>query len=75
MKAAQNLRPAMPRYTETWDPDTVLAHISGLGHNSDLSLLMLSKKLAILLFLLSGQWFQTVALFDIHNMIMADTSV
>ena len=31
MKAAQNLRPAMPRYTETWDPDTVLAHISGLG--------------------------------------------
>ena len=75
MKAAQNLRPAMPRYTHTWDPDTVLTYISGLGHNADMSFLMLSKKLTFLLLLLSGQRFQTVALFDIRNMIMSPTSV
>ena len=75
MKAALNKRPALPRYAQTWDPDVVLAYISGLGINDDLSFLMLGKKLTFLLLLLSGQRFQTIHLFDINNMSLSPTSV
>ena len=75
MKAAQNKRPALPRYAQTWDPDIALAHISGLGANDQLSFLMLGKKLTFLLLLLSGQRFQTIALFDIRYMSLSSSFV
>ena len=75
LRAAQNTRPALPRYTNTWDPDVVLDYISSLGSNDNLSFIMLSRKLTVLLLLLSGQRFQTISLFDIHNMSLSSTKV
>ena len=48
IKGVHNSRPSKPRYTVTWDVDTVLKHLRALGNNNNLSLRALSKKLALL---------------------------
>ena len=75
MKSVFNKRPALPRYNTTWDPDVVLAYIKNMGPNKNLSLLQLSKKLTILLLLLSGQRCQTVQHLDITHMTMTRSKV
>ena len=49
MKGVFNDRPPLPRYTSTWNVQTVLLHISSWGGNDSLSLKQLSWKTAILL--------------------------
>lgn len=75
MKAVFQERPSFPRLHSTWDPDVVLRHIRGLGPNSNLSLLQLSRKLVMLMLLVSGQRGQTLHLLDIQNMTVSDTKV
>ena len=53
-------RSTLPRYHFTWDVNKVLAYLRSLSPVEDLSLLQLSKKLAMLLALLSGQRFTSV---------------
>ena len=48
IKGVHNSRPPKPRYTVTWDVDTVLRHLRALGDNDSLTLRALSKKLALM---------------------------
>ncbi|XP_063856130.1 uncharacterized protein LOC135107471 [Scylla paramamosain] len=75
MKAVFQVRPSLPRYGTTWDPHLILDHIIGLGPDKDLSLIQLSRKLTILMLLLSGQRGQTLHMLDIRNMTVSDSRV
>jgi site-specific recombinase XerD len=44
-----NVRPPLPRYTETWDVNTVLEYIQSLGENSHLNDKNLTQKLVMLI--------------------------
>ena len=54
LKGVYNTRPPKPRYTETWDVDGVLDHLTSLGENSQLSLKQLSQKLVVLMTLVQA---------------------
>ena len=75
MRAVFQKRPSLPRYQTTWDPDLVLNYIKSLGLNEDLSLIMLTKKLTMLMLLVSGQRSQVVHLLDVRNMVISDSRV
>lgn len=75
MKAVFQERPSLPRYHSTWDPDLVLSYIKGLGQNDSLSTIQLSRKLTMLMLLLSGQRSQVLHFLDIRNMTVSETSV
>ena len=49
LKGVYNVRPLLPRYTDTWDVLAVLNYIETLGHSEDLSLKQLSFKTVFLL--------------------------
>ena len=49
LKGAFHARPPFPRYTATWNVQTVLEYIKGMGANSSLPLKQLSHKLCMLL--------------------------
>ena len=68
MRAVCYKKPAFPRYQSVWDPDVVLDFIKQWGLNESLSLINLSKKLAMLMLLQSGQRGQTLLLLDIQCM-------
>ena len=54
------LKPTLPRYTVIYDPDVVLDYIVSLPDNVSLDMEFLTKKLTILICLLSAQRAQTV---------------
>ena len=69
LKGVLKLRPPKPKYSVTWDPSLVLSYLKNLPSNTDLSLLTLSKKMAMLLALSTGQRIQTLSLIRIKNVI------
>lgn len=68
MKGVFNKRPALPRYNTTWDAGQVLSTVGKWSPASGLSLEKLTRKLLILMLLLSAQRGQTITLLDIRNM-------
>ena len=68
-------KPALPRYTTTWDISAVLSYLKTLSPLRDLSLKLLSQKLLILSLILSGQRAQTIHLFDVRNMLLSYSRV
>ena len=75
MKAVFNEKPVFPRCDLTWDPQLVLTYLVGLGSNQRLSILELSRKLVMLMLLLSGQRGQTLHLLDTRNMFFTPSKV
>nr|CAH7760283.1 unnamed protein product [Callosobruchus chinensis] len=73
-KGVYMLRPAMPKYQNTWDPAVVLDYTRNLK-NADISLNILSKKLITLLALATGQRLQTLASIDIDNIHRSDMKI
>ncbi|XP_045767233.1 uncharacterized protein LOC123868716 [Maniola jurtina] len=67
LKAFYRQKPSHPKYTTTWDPKTVLDHVSTWYPNSDLGLFEITKKLAILLALCTSHRVQTLSLIKITN--------
>ncbi|XP_018576400.1 uncharacterized protein LOC108914952 [Anoplophora glabripennis] len=65
MKGLSRLKPPRPRYTNTWDPQTVLSYLESLPR--DLNLLQSSQKLSTLLALITGGRLQTISLIRISN--------
>ena len=63
-----NIKPALPRYSITWDPHMVLSFLKGWSPVNTLSLHQLSMKVVLLCLLVSGQRGQSIHLFDIRNM-------
>ena len=68
LKEIANERPPQPRYSTTWDVSKVTAYLSSLGHNNMLSLKLLSKKLAMLLALISPERSSVLADLDIGRL-------
>ena len=64
MKAAFNIRPALLKYNDTWDVNLLLNYFKILSPVSKISVKMLTRKLSMLLLLLSGQRGQTIHLFS-----------
>ena len=55
MRGIANERPPEPRYSTTWDVSKVTTYLSSLGENKILALKLLTKKLLMLLALVSPQ--------------------
>lgn len=75
MKAVFQVKPALQRLHCTWDPELVLNHIRSLGSNESLSTIQLSRKLVMLMLLVSGQRGQTLHLLDTRNMVFSNSKV
>lgn len=67
LKGAYKLRPCVPKYTSTWDPQVVLNFISNWFPNKDLTIENITKKLAILLAICTAHRVQTFALIKTSN--------
>ena len=68
LKGVFELKPSLPRYTTIWDVGTVLRYLKTLHSTTALNLKTLTKKLTMLLCLLTGQRCQTLTKLDISLM-------
>ena len=68
LKGVPNLRPAMPRYQQSWNVNTVLTYLQTLPNNEDLSLRFLTQKLAILLAITAPKRSSELKLLDLRFM-------
>ncbi len=68
LKGILNLRPALPRYQQSWDVGVVLDYLRSLPQNEDLSLKLLTHKLTILLALTAPKRTSELKLLDIRFM-------
>lgn len=75
MRAAFNICPPLPRYTDTWDPEQVLTLLRQWAPPADISLKLLTLKVAMLILLVSGQRLQTLTLLDIRNMTVTSSEI
>lgn len=66
-KGISNIRPALPKYDVTWDPQIILNYFSNKPENNLLSLEDLSKKLITLLSITTGHRMQTYGFIEIEN--------
>ena len=64
IKGIFKLRPALPRYSKTWNIQTVLHYLSAMDSSCTMSLKLLTLRLTILLCLLAGQRCQTIYALD-----------
>lgn len=67
LKGTYKLRPNIPKYASTWNPQIVLQHIAQWGPNIELPLQKISQKLVILLALCTAHRAQTIASIKIKN--------
>lgn len=73
VKGVFQLRPALPRYVDTWDVNIVLNYLRGLPPADKLSLKQLTFKLTMLIALLSGQRTQLLYLLNINHITFAES--
>ena len=62
------MKPALPKYSNTWNVNVVLNYLELLHPHNKLTLKELSQKLAVLLVLLSGQRCQTILKLSLSSM-------
>lgn len=67
LKGMYKQRPTRPKYTNIWDPQIVLNHVSSWYPNRTLSLEKLTKKVSILLALCTAHRVQTLSLLKVSN--------
>ena len=71
-RGIKNLRPSLPKYDVTWDPEIVLKYFKTLPNNEDLNLSELSKKTITLLASTTAHRMQTFSLIKIENIEKSD---
>ena len=74
MKGIFQSRPPLPRYTKTWDVNTVLQYIGSLGDSQDLTLKDLTLKLVMLVALTTAQRGQSLHLMDTQGMVREEAA-
>lgn len=74
-KGVYRLRPPKAKYNVIWNPQVVLHYLTSLGRNSDLPLLLLSKKLATLIALGTGHRLQTIHAIKVIDMDFGENGV
>lgn len=72
IKGVFELRPSLPRYKETWNVDIVLSFLEKLAPVKIITLKDLTLKLVMLIAILSGQRYQTLAVLKISEMRLAE---
>ncbi len=75
MKGIHNMKPSVPKYMNTWDPDEVLKLLKLWSPAKMLSLQLLTYKTIVLLLLVSGQRPQIVQKLTIDNMELGGSTV
>ena len=70
MKGVFQARPAVTRYTSTWDTSVVLLYLKGLHPATGLTLQQLTQKLVMLCVLVTGQRCQSLHLMNLGSMHM-----
>ena len=68
MRGVFNIRPPVPRYSQTWDPNLVLELLRQWHPTKTLDLKKLTLKVLMLILLVSGQRLQTVFFMSLDNM-------
>ena len=74
MKGVYNLRPSTAKYTDIWDTEQVLTYLKSMDEVSNLSLKLLSQKLAMLIALTTACRVQTLHLLSVKDMKKNDNS-
>lgn len=74
-KGASVLKLPRPRYDHMWDPAPVIAKLASYYSHEELSLERLSKKLALLLALRSGQRCQTIAALRVSQISLGERKI
>ena len=69
IRGIKSLKPAKPRYLNTWDPQIVIDMFMSEGWNQDLSLLQLSAKTVMLILLATFQRGQIIVALNLDRMI------
>ena len=75
LKGTFTTRPALPKYKEVWDVNTVLEHLKTLHPAESVSLKLLTLKLVMLMAILSGQRCQTIHALTTRDMKVSDSKV
>ena len=75
LKGTFTTRPALPKYKEVWDVNTVLEHLKTLHPAGTLPLKLLSLKLVMLMAILSGQRCQTIHALTTKDMKVSEDKV
>jgi len=68
MSGLFNIKPALPRYISTWDPQQVLLHLKNFPNTKELSLKLLTHKLVMIMIPITAQRTQTLQLLSLDNM-------
>ena len=68
IKCVFEVKPALPKYSNTWNVNVVLNYLELLHPHNKLTLTELPQKLAMLLALLSGQRCQTIRKLSLSSM-------
>ena len=74
MKGIFHLKPVLPKTLFTWDVQTVLKFLSFMD-NTELTLRLMSIKLALLLILITGQRCQTLHALSVENIEIREKSI
>ena len=75
LKGTFTTRPALPKYKEVWDVNTVLEHFKTLHPAEILPLKLLSLKIVMLMAILSGQCCQTIHALTTKDMKVSEDKV
>ncbi|KAI8437596.1 hypothetical protein MSG28_011870 [Choristoneura fumiferana] len=75
LKGAYKLRPSLPKYSHTWDPQRLLDYIADWYPNTSLTVEKITKKLVILLALCTAHRVQTLSLIKINKVSIGPTGV
>ena len=75
LKGTFTTRPALPKYKEVCDVNTVLEHLKTLHPAESVSLKLLTLKLVMLMAILSGQRCQTIHALTTRDMKVSDSKV
>lgn len=75
LRGVFRLRPPRRKYSFTWDPSIVLNYLENLPKNEELSLRLLSRKLATLLALISAHRLQTLARIRVKDIVVSSDGI
>ena len=75
LKGVFQTRPALPRYTQIWDINQVLAYLRHMSPVEKLTLKDLTVKVTMLLMVLSGQRIQTIQMLSLEFMTLTKSTV
>lgn len=73
LKGVFRMKPNLPKYHNSWDPNVVLSYLSNQFPNESLNVELMTKKLVTLLALSTGQRVQTLSLIKVNNIMINET--